>query len=189
MNRLTAQIPNLLSGFRVVASFYFAHLVLKNQLWWAFFLFATAALTDFLDGFFARKFNIVSDFGKMLDPLADKFLMFTSYSIFAYVSFIPLWTTVIVVARDALILFIVFLCKILNIALKISPLFSSKINTAVQLIFVIIILLSKCFEIEAEWLVIFGSITVCISTFYSSFDYFRNYYWIKDAICKPETRQ
>ena len=189
MNRLTAQIPNLLSGFRVVASFYFAHLVLKNQLWWAFFLFSIAALTDFLDGFFARKFNVVSDFGRMLDPLADKFLMVVSYSIFTYVSFIPLWATVIVVARDALILFTVLLCKILNIFLKISPLFSSKINTAVQLIFVIIILLSKCLGIESYWLVLFGSIAVCISTIYSGFDYFRNYYWIKDAICKPETRR
>ncbi len=189
MSRLAAQIPNLLSTFRLVASFYFVHLLLKNQIKWAFILFVVAALTDFLDGFFARKFNTVSDIGRMLDPLADKFLMFASYSIFAYLSFIPFWTAVIVITRDVLILFTVLLCNILNIIIKISPLFSSKINTTLQLIFVIMILLEKLLEIEAEWFVIFGSIIVCISTIYSAIDYFRNYYWIKDAICKSGTRR
>ena len=100
------QVPNLLTVFRILASLIFTFLIFKNDIGGAFLLFAFASISDFLDGYLARKWNVVSDLGKILDPIADKVLMFCSYCIFAYDSSIPVWISVIVIGRDILILLI-----------------------------------------------------------------------------------
>ena len=66
----------------------------------AFFLFVAAALTDLLDGFLARRYQMITDLGKLMDPLADKLLLCAAMIMLVPLSRVPAWMAVIVVARE-----------------------------------------------------------------------------------------
>ena len=66
-------------------------------------LFVIASFTDFLDGYIARKYHWVSDFGKIWDPLADKLLVDGVLICFAYLSLIPIWVCVLLILRDFIV--------------------------------------------------------------------------------------
>ncbi|VEU77891.1 CDP-diacylglycerol--glycerol-3-phosphate 3-phosphatidyltransferase [Mycoplasmopsis columbinasalis] len=66
-------------------------------------LFLIAVLTDFLDGYLARKFNQVSNFGKLWDPIADKMVVSTVLVAFTAMQIVPLWITVILILRDVIV--------------------------------------------------------------------------------------
>ena len=110
-------IPNLLSAFRILLVPIFLWSVLNGRPWEAFLIFFIAGLTDLLDGFIARIWHQRSKLGTILDPAGDKLLMAASYVVLtlpqvAGPNHIPLWLTVIVFARDLLIVagaFIAFL--------------------------------------------------------------------------------
>ena len=110
-------IPNLLSAFRILLVPIFLWSVLNGRPWEAFLIFFLAGLTDLLDGFTARIWHQRSKLGTILDPAGDKLLMAASYVVLtlphvAGLNHIPLWLTVIVFARDLLIVtgaFIAFL--------------------------------------------------------------------------------
>lgn len=174
-------IPNFITILRILLAFLFAFLFLEGSFIWALIIFSAAAISDFFDGYIARKFRITSEFGAMMDPLADKILMFVSYLLFAYEKIIPYYLAAVVILRDILILAVVAICLIKKIKLKISPLPSSKINTTVQLTFVILVLTCKTFAINLP-LDVFALI-VCGMTIYSALDYVRRYKWIKNELC------
>jgi cardiolipin synthase len=110
-------IPNLLSAFRILLVPIFLWSVLNGRSWEAVLIFFLAGLTDLLDGFTARVWHQRSKLGTVLDPAGDKLLMAASYVVLtlphvAGPNHIPLWLTVIVFARDLLIVtgaFIAFL--------------------------------------------------------------------------------
>ena len=64
------------------------------------FIFVVASLTDFIDGYIARKYNQVSDFGKFLDPLADKLLTIAAMSVYCEWGIFPAWALMIVLTRE-----------------------------------------------------------------------------------------
>lgn len=68
--------------------------------WAALIIFAVASLTDFVDGYIARHYNQVSDFGKFLDPLADKLLVTAAMLIFVQWGRMPAWSVMVVLARE-----------------------------------------------------------------------------------------
>jgi len=68
--------------------------------WAALIIFAVASLTDFVDGYIARHYNQVSDFGKFLDPLADKLLVVAAMVIFSEWGMFPGWALMLVLARE-----------------------------------------------------------------------------------------
>ena len=68
--------------------------------WAALIIFAVASLTDFVDGYIARHYNQTSDFGKFLDPLADKLLVTAAMLIFVQWDRMPAWAVMIVLARE-----------------------------------------------------------------------------------------
>jgi CDP-diacylglycerol--glycerol-3-phosphate 3-phosphatidyltransferase len=70
----------------------------------AFFLLCLAALTDYLDGYFARKWNQVSEYGKIIDPIADKICVGVMGIAFVSVEKLPLWFFLLIISRDAMIL-------------------------------------------------------------------------------------
>ncbi|MDR1334096.1 MAG: CDP-alcohol phosphatidyltransferase family protein [Holosporaceae bacterium] len=175
-------LPNILSFFRLIASVILVSLILKNNFKEAFCLFALAAISDFLDGYIARKFKVSSAFGAMLDPLADKALMLTSYALFAYMGLIPIFVAVLVIARDLLILLVVALCKIRGVKLQMQPLLSSKINTTIQLIFILWVLGCNVLLVNIEYLTEVGAALVVFSTIFSGAEYVQKYYWIKREV-------
>ncbi|MEI8292524.1 MAG: CDP-diacylglycerol--glycerol-3-phosphate 3-phosphatidyltransferase [bacterium] len=69
----------------------------------AFLLFALAALTDLLDGLIARRWNLITDFGKLMDPLADKILTASAFVCLIQFGAIPAWAVILVISREFLI--------------------------------------------------------------------------------------
>lgn len=174
-------VPNILSIFRFFSAFAIAHFVLKNQLLNALVLFILAALSDFLDGYLARKFDISSLFGAQIDPIADKTLLIISYISLAKIKLIFWPLSVLVVSRDIFIMGVILFCFYKNINLEFNPLFSSKLNTCIQLSFIILVLISKAFNLNIlDYLINISAFIVALSTLYSSFDYILHYKWLKD---------
>ncbi|MDR1375430.1 MAG: CDP-alcohol phosphatidyltransferase family protein [Holosporaceae bacterium] len=184
MNALLRYVPNCLSLLRIALSLLFIQLILSDDIALGCLVFAIAAVSDFFDGYWARKFNVSSDLGAMLDPLADKFLMISSYSLLTYVGFIPFYVVPLVIGRDLLILFVVLLCRRRRINLPINPLISSKINTTIQILFVTLILACKLLEMDIPYAKDAGAMLVCLSTFYSGADYVQKYRWIWSELFK-----
>ncbi len=73
-NKIKIFIPNIITTFRLAGAFIFPVLFLNDKILLAFFIFIGASLSDALDGFLARKWEVVSEYGKKVDPIADKFL-------------------------------------------------------------------------------------------------------------------
>lgn len=78
----------------------FMVLLLLGWNYWAFGVFVLASVTDFIDGYVARHYNQVSDFGKFVDPLADKLLVISCMVIFVEYGRFPAWACMIVLARE-----------------------------------------------------------------------------------------
>ncbi|MBE5832586.1 MAG: CDP-diacylglycerol--glycerol-3-phosphate 3-phosphatidyltransferase [Butyrivibrio sp.] len=101
-------LPNKLTVARVVLiPFFVAFLLLSpsNEAfkWVALAIFIVASLTDMLDGKIARKYNLITDFGKFMDPLADKLLVCSAMICLIELSRIPSWIVVIIIAREFVI--------------------------------------------------------------------------------------
>ncbi len=89
-----------LTLLRVVMIPFFMAALLLGWRWAALAVFILASLTDFVDGYVARHFNQVSDFGKFLDPLADKLLVISAMLIFVEWNRMPSWAVMVVLARE-----------------------------------------------------------------------------------------
>ena len=96
-------LPNKLTVARVIAVPFFILAFMTNHFFTAFIIFILASLTDMLDGKIARKYNLVTNFGKIMDPLADKILVISALVIFVQLEYIPGWMSIIVLAREFLI--------------------------------------------------------------------------------------
>jgi cardiolipin synthase len=126
-------IPNLLTLGRILLTPLLAWLLLRKSMGAAFIVFLIAGLTDAFDGLFARVLNQKSRLGSHIDPLADKFLLVTSFILLWNIGEIPLWLVSITVGRDFLILCGFFILVIYRVQFEIRPLASSKLTTFFQL--------------------------------------------------------
>jgi cardiolipin synthase (CMP-forming) len=132
-------VPNLLSLARLALAPYVFALLIRRQYRTVLVLFAIAGLTDFLDGFTARKFGSASRLGAALDPVADKVLLSGTFLTLALTGAIEAWVAAVVLGRDVLILAaagVLFLAKSRR---SFPPSIWGKISTVVQITFVLII--------------------------------------------------
>ncbi len=100
------KIPNRLTMFRILVIIIFIPTVLMDKMissYIALFLFIIAAISDYLDGYLARKYNIISNFGKVMDPLADKIMVISALLCFVQLNVVPAWMVIIIIAREFLI--------------------------------------------------------------------------------------
>ena len=93
-------LPNKLTMLRMVLVPVVMALILGGHSVMAFVLFAAASITDFLDGYIARKYNLVSSFGKIMDPLADKLLTFGALICCVQTGLISVWAPMIIISRE-----------------------------------------------------------------------------------------
>jgi cardiolipin synthase len=104
LGRQALMLPNLLSMLRLALVPVFLYLLLSEKYALAIFAIALGGLTDYLDGYFARKFNQVTRLGQLLDPAADRLYIFSSLIGLTIVGFIPWWLAAMVIARDLMLL-------------------------------------------------------------------------------------
>lgn len=99
-------LPNQVSLLRILLTPVFIFLLLHENNTWrliSFLIFTIAVITDYYDGYAARKLGVVSDFGTFLDPLADKVLVLSAFICFSLLGYFPFWMVIIVVLRDVVI--------------------------------------------------------------------------------------
>ena len=93
-------MPNVLTSLRIIFVPVLAWLVLTERWWWAFGLFVALMITDKLDGDIARSRGLITDFGKIADPIADKALMITALVTLNIAGPLPIWITVVILVRE-----------------------------------------------------------------------------------------
>ncbi|OGR40346.1 MAG: CDP-diacylglycerol--glycerol-3-phosphate 3-phosphatidyltransferase [Desulfovibrionales bacterium GWA2_65_9] len=135
-------IPNLLTVSRILLTPGIVMAFADRRFDVAWVLFAVAGLTDALDGSLARILKQRSSFGAMLDPLADKILLDTSYICLALQDWIPTWLAVLVVSRDVFIVGGLALLQYSGVDVKrgIKPVWFSKCATLAQIMLVLLIM-------------------------------------------------
>ena len=135
------KFPTQLTVFRIVLApvFYMLFTVDPPLYLWATIVFIVAAVTDWYDGYFARKYKLISRFGTFLDPLADKILTSVAFIAFAIVGMIPYWTLLVVIGRDIVMTALRAIADLHDMHVRTNM--SAKIKTFVQMVYIIGILL------------------------------------------------
>lgn len=164
-------LPNVITIARLLAVPVVAALIVSDAWVAAFAIFVAAGVSDAVDGYIAKRFDMRSELGAYLDPLADKALLVTIFCALAAASVVPIWLAILVVFRDVMIVAAVVLGQLLDRPLEIAPLPISKINTAVQICFAALILGTRAFGVDVGALTSVGIVAVAALTLASAAAY------------------
>lgn len=137
----------------------------------ALVLFFVAGVTDGLDGFLAKRFSWQSRLGSLLDPAADKILLVASFVTLWYAGYVPTWLLAAVVARDLVIVLGAALYQWRVGGFVAEPSIVSKLNSFLQLLYVLLILSKLVFQVPGPELVRALGLLVLATTVVSGFDY------------------
>lgn len=136
-------IPNLICLFRIALIIPLV-LAMRDEMHERIIvLFLLAAISDGLDGYLAKRFGWTSDLGRVLDPVADKLLLITVFVTAAWLDIAPWWLTAAAVARDFIIGFGALIYRLWFGPLNGRPTVISKINTAMQLGYLLAVVLAS----------------------------------------------
>lgn len=182
------QLPNALCVLRMLLAIPVAMLLMRGDYRGTLLLFGFAAITDALDGYLAKRFNWTSELGKALDPLADKILLVTTVVVLAWLALIPAWLAAAVVVRDIVITAGAITYRVLYGPLTDArPTAISKINTLVQIIYVLSIVAALALDAPWRiWIVVLATLVI-VTTVASGIDYVATYSQI--ALRKSRERQ
>ncbi|WP_167050973.1 CDP-alcohol phosphatidyltransferase family protein [Salinibacterium sp. ZJ77] len=97
-------VPNALSVLRLVLIPVFLGLLGASQFGWALLVIVVSSLTDFVDGWIARRFDQISRLGQLLDPAVDRLVIFSTLMGLAWIGLLPWWLVIIIVSRDVVLL-------------------------------------------------------------------------------------
>ena len=164
-------LPNLLCIFRILLVYPVGHWILQGRYPEVLALFALAAFTDALDGFLAKRFDWTSDLGRLLDPLADKLLLVTSFVCLSIAGLAPWWLTALVLLRDLVIVFGAITYRVLFGDLHGRPTNPSKFNTFWQIVFCLGTVSHAAYGWFGQPLVLAAGALVLVTTAVSGIDY------------------
>lgn len=133
-------VPNLITIGRILLVPLTVWLIVSGAFGFAFLAFIAAGVSDGVDGYIARRWNLRTELGAYLDPIADKALLVSIYVALGLQDHIPAWLVILVVSRDVLIVGAVILSWVVNRPMQMAPLMISKINTTVQIVFACLVL-------------------------------------------------
>tara|TARA_B100001964_G_C14202330_1_gene586461 strand:+ start:1008 stop:1523 length:516 start_codon:yes stop_codon:yes gene_type:complete len=123
-------------------------LILNDFIFAAFWLFVAAGISDAIDGFLAKRWNQVTEFGAYLDPLADKALLASVFITLGVQGHLESWLVILVVFRDVMIVGAVVLFQTMVRSLEMDPLFISKVNTLAQIILAALVLGAEGYNVD-----------------------------------------
>jgi len=139
---IALSIPNLITLGRILLVPIVVWAIASGQqyMWIAFVLFLAAGVSDAVDGYLAKRFQMTTELGAYLDPLADKTLIVSIYITLGINGYIPGWLVILVVSRDIMIVGAVMLSWLVGIPIKVKPLLVSKLNTVAQIVYACVVL-------------------------------------------------
>jgi cardiolipin synthase len=170
-----ATLPNLICLLRIALTVPIVILLAEGRYGETLVLFAVAAVSDMLDGYLAKTFGWTSEVGKWLDPLADKILLVSVFITLAAIGLVPVWLAAVAVARDVVIGAGAGVYRWLFGPVEGRPTVPSKINTLVQLLYVIAVVWQAAFRSLPEWTVLGLGALVLVTTIVSGVDYVSTY--------------
>lgn len=144
-------VPNVLTVFRLVLVPVFIWLMFleaSGARWWAVLVFMVAAATDQLDGHIARAQNLITDFGRLMDPIADKALTLGAFIMLSIAELLPWWVTILIAIRELGIT--ALRAVLLRRDIVVSANKGGKLKTVLQ-IFAIWLLLIPWQSLSASW--------------------------------------
>ena len=169
---MALSLPNLISILRILMVPLVVSLMLGKDYELAFGLFLIAGLSDAVDGFIAKRFDMRTELGAWLDPIADKALLVSVYVTLGVQGQLAQLLVTLVVARDLLIVGAVILSTLVGHPLKIAPLMLSKLNTAAQIVLAALTLAGLGFMPTLHPLIVPGEWIVAATTLFSGLAYF-----------------
>ena len=152
-------LPNQLTILRVILSPIFLFFFLSEVIWMkqvSVAIYIVAALSDWYDGWLARKFNYITSWGKFWDPLADKILTSFAFISFAIVDLIPWWMVVIIVGRDVVITLLRVFADMKNYNFTTS--YYAKWKTMLQMVFLYYLLILYVAQYSPEINALYGDL-------------------------------
>ena len=165
--------PNILTSIRILVALVAPFYLINGNLWTriiaGIFIFA-AVLTDWLDGWYARKFNKVTTLGKILDPIADKVLILISFSVFVYMDVLSIWWIIPIFIREIVVTVYRFIFLSKNIIVAATN--SGKIKTVMQMITIgiayALFMTNKHFrEYSSEYFKMFLQLALAITLYFT----------------------
>lgn len=164
-------LPNAISLMRIALVAPILILILKGSFGWALALFWLAGFSDGLDGYLAKRFNWHTRLGALLDPIADKLLVAGLFVTLAYTGDIPVWLAAVVILRDVIIVAGATAYNFLVRPVQGEPTRISKLNTALQLLFLLFVLSRAGFGWPEEISITVLGASVLITVVISGVDY------------------
>jgi cardiolipin synthase len=137
---MVGNLPNLLTLTRIFLLPFFAAALIYREYQYALLLYAAASITDLLDGYIARIRDQITYLGTILDPIADKFFIVTSFILMSNLDLIPKWLTIIVISKDIIVITGSIIVYFVINKLVIEPSFLGKSCSACQFILIGIVL-------------------------------------------------
>ncbi len=181
-------MPNALSILRIILTVPVVLTLLNQQYFLALVLFLVAGITDGLDGWIAKRYSFQSRLGSILDPVADKLLLVSSFITLYAIGLLPAWLLFLIFLRDVMIVSGAVGCFIGTGTSKdelLSPSKLSKINTALQIALVLFLVVIQLHPIQEQWTTIFF-VAVATSTILSGADYV--WIWIEKVISQEKNK-
>ena len=173
---LRHQIPNLLTLARIAAVPVLILFLYEGRYGAALTVFVLAGITDGLDGCIAKRFKCVTRLGSILDPLADKILIVSTYVMLVLAGDLPFWLILLIGFRDLGIIAGVLVLNTLNGHVQMQPSLLSKVNTFLQISLVILVMVERigliALEPVAEILLWFVAVTTVASAIHYVYFWF-----------------
>lgn len=150
-------LPNVLTVGRILLVPLIVWLMLVPRYELALVIFVAAGITDLVDGYLARRFEMKTRVGAYLDPLADKALLVSVFVTLGVQGLVEAWLVVLVVSRDIAIVAAVILMHLAGARVRMTPFFISKLNTAVQILYALFVLALLAFkDTHTDWIAYAG---------------------------------
>jgi cardiolipin synthase len=139
-------VPNLLSLFRILITFFFILAVYYDRLDFALYLFVLQGVTDLLDGYIARVMSKKTNLGAYLDPIADKTMLVGAFVMLSIKGIVPVWILLLIILKDLVVAVGFFILYKLGRTITPVPTMFGKITTTCQIVTVLFILLVNIFS-------------------------------------------